>query len=385
MNLNEIIKKESVETQENLEANVETNVEANGNLDEVNEETESTQETEEDNVETNSDLDGFVDINDPEVPEVPEAQPTIVEAAPKLNFSDRAELMGLNILPGGTYHYVDQFSEVVYKNIKTLEGSGIVDDTELSHLAIYTKSIEEDSEWKFQNFISDAYKFLGNETLINQIKESITSIGNAALDERTFMTSNLMEIRHEIIIRHANAIPAVGTIYPMMNITNTYNGTGASRIVFGMNIAETGGTISSFCTEKFGKIKQIHIAGASTELSSAFGEYVTIFGNNITNLIAENFTNNITESDMLKVLDIIETKLGKKRRELISNELIIDAEESSATPVPWNMTSWQLFLALTRFTSVETNLNAKRILENVIERVLIVPAQMMESLKVING
>lgn len=372
MDLNEMIEEVVPVSDENLEALVEETVDASGNLE----------------------TGGFIDMTDNSIiggePEeenevADEEEDEEVVVAPKLNFAARAESMGLTVLSGGTYQYSDQFSEIAYKNIKTLHGSGIVDDTELEHLAIYTKGVEEDSEWKFQNFVSDAYKFLGNATLINQIKESISAVGNATIDERSFMAPNNAEIRHEIVIRNANLIPSVGTIYPMMNITNTYNGTGASRIVFGMNIAEAGDIVSSFCTEKFGKIKQIHLAGASTELSAAFGEYVTIFGNSIGNLITENFTNQITEDDMLKVLDIIETKTGKKRRELISNQLIMDPVNEGGAPTPWSMTSWQLFLALTRFTSVETNLNAKRILENVAERVLVIPAQMIESLQVING
>ena len=352
-NLNEIIEENSNE----VTGNVETNVEANG------------------------DLSGFVDINDTSDNETVNETEENEEAPARLVFGDRAANMGLTVLSGGSFHYADTFSEIMYKNVKPVDESEVPN---IPHLAIFTKGLATDDEWCYQNFISDSYKFLGNATLINQIKESVSSVGDVDLEEKTFMSSDFTKIRHEIIIKHANVIPEVGTIYPMMNITNTYNGTGASRITFGMHIAESAQLMSSFCTEKFGKIKQIHLAGASTELSAAFGEYVTIFGDNIVNLISENFTNNLTESDMLKVLDIIETKAGKNRRELISNELPI-TEEGAAQSADWSMTSWQLFLALTRFTSVETNLNAKKILESIAERVLIVPGQMIESLKVING
>ena len=356
-NLNEIIE----ENTNNVEATVETTVEANGNLD------------------------GFADINDTG-DEIVEDTETIIEEPTTetpavITFGDRAVNMGLSVLSGQSFHYSDVFSEIMYKNVKP------IDETEvptIPHLAIFTKGVEENDEWNYQNFISDSYKFLGNATLIDQIKESIGSIGDVNLVERTFMSFDLCKIRHEIIIQNANVVPDVGTIYPMMNITNTYNGTGASRITFGMQIAESDELMSSFCTEKFGKIKQIHLAGASTELSAAFGEYVNIFSDNIVSLIDENFTNTLTEEDMLKVLDIIETKAGKKRRELISNELPVTAEGDQQA-ADWSMTSWQLFLALTRFTSVEDNLNSKKILENIAERVLIVPGQMIEALKVING
>jgi hypothetical protein len=345
-------------------------------------------------VEANGELDGFADITEIEevleTPETEENTETVVEmVAPvvKPSFGDRAPEMGLTVLADGSYHYIDQFSEIVYKNLKTLGDSGIIDDEQISHLAIFTKGLEEDSEWKYQNFISDSYKFLGNATLIDQIKESIVAVGNADLTERNFMAPNLTKVRHEIIINNPSVVPGVGTVSPMMNISNSYDGTGASLIVFGMNINESDVLSSAFCTERFGKIKQIHLTGSSTELSAAFGEYVTIFGDNIVDMINENFTNQITEEDMMKVLDIVEAKAGKKRRELISNELpVTDPDaEAPATPTPWNMTSWQLFLTLTRFTSVEENLNSKKIMESIAERVLVVPARMIDALKVING
>jgi len=336
------------------------------------------------NVETNGDLSGFANINDTGETETTDE---IEEVAPKPDFGDRAVDMGLTVLAPGSYYYRDQFSEIIYKNLKTIGDSGIIDDEEISHLAIFTKGLEADADWKYQNFISDSYKFLGNATLIDQIKESITSVGTVELIERNFIAPNLTKIRHEIVINNPSVVPGVGTVSPMMNITNSYDGTGASTIVFGMHIAESDVLSSAFCTEKFGKIKQIHLTGSSTELEAAFGEYVTIFGDNIVNMITENFNNQITESDMMKVLDIIETKAGKKRRELISNELPLTNPnaEVSVEAVPWNMTSWQLFLTLTRFTSVEENLNSKRIMENIAERVLVIPEQMIEALKVING
>ena len=367
-NLNEII--EENENEDEVTGTVETTVEANGDLDGFNDITDTTDEVIEDDVTTET-------TDEEEVQEDP-AKPT---------FGDRAVEMGLAVLAPGSYYYRDQFSEIAYKNLKTLGDSGIIDDEEISHLAIFTKGLEDDAEWKYQNFISDAYKFLGNATLVNQIKESLTSVGDAELTERNFITHNLTKMRHEIVINNPSVVPGVGTVSPMMNITNSYDGTGASTIVFGMHIAESDILASSFCTEKFGKIKQIHLTGSSTELEAAFGEYITIFGANIVDMITENFNNQITESDMMKVLDIIETKAGKKRREMISNELpITDPDaETPTTPIPWNMTSWQLFLTLTRFTSVETNLNSKKIMENIAERVLVVPEQMIEALKVING
>ena len=62
--------------------------------------------------------------------------------------------------------------------------------------------------------------------------------------------------------------------------------------------------------------------------------------------------------DMMKTLDLVERKVGKRRRDAISNELPDMSEEGGITS--WSMTTWQLFLALTRFSSVEKNINAKK-------------------------
>ena len=351
--------------------NIESTVEASGDLD-------------------NDNLEEFVDINAP-VEDVVETEETdteeevlVVEVVEKITFADRAEAMGLTVLPGGSFHYADDFSEVVYKKNKTLSGSGIVDDFELPHLAIFTKAAGVEHDWKYQNYISDSYKFAGNAAIIDTIKESIALVGDSELQERSFMSPNFAELRHEIVIMNANVVPNAGTVYPMMYITNTYNGTGASRIVFGMNIAESDDVISSFCNEKFGEIKQIHLAGSNTELSATFGDFINVFSENINDMISENFNNLLTESDMMKVLDIVEAKVGKKRRVALETAIATTNEDQEGIET-WSMNSWQLFLALTRFTTVEDNLNAKRIMENITERVLIIPNQMIESLDAINS
>ena len=42
---------------------------------------------------------------------------------------------------------------------------------------------------------------------------------------------------------------------------------------------------------------------------------------------------------------------------------------------------WDLFLAITRFSTVEKNLNAKVILEDIVERTLVIPVKMLEMMK----
>ncbi len=391
---------------ENIEATVSTNgdLDLNSELetitgDEAVNETppEDTQEVSE----VDDSLDGFIDVTDEsdenleeivngdttgtttETPEVvtPAPAPT---ATTKIPFSERAEAMGLTVMPGRTYHYADRFSEIAYKHVKTYnDGSGIVDDLEIPHLAIFTKGLEADSTWIYQNYISDSYQFIGNDAVISQIRDSIAAIGNPEIQEKTLMAVNLTEIRHELIIVNGTDIPQVGSILPMMNVSNTYNGTGASTILFGMAIVEADNTVSSISSDKFGKIKQIHLNGATTELSAALGGYVTILNDNIQEVISTNFERQVSIEEMLALLDKIETKVGKKRREVIATSL--PNNEDPAAVTAWNLNSWDLFLALTRFTSVEKNINSKKILESVVESVLVLPGQMVEALKTING
>jgi len=360
-NLNEMVEDGSENTEQ-----VDVNVEASGDL-------------------QNDSLADFVDITQTEGDNVNEENATDTTPAPantpapRLTFAERAVDMGLTILDEGTYVYEDDFSKIAYKVLKTLEGSDIVGDLVIPDLGIFTSGLEADAEWGYHKSISDSYKFLGNATLINQIKESILAVGNADLEETRFMSGNLCEIRHEIIVKNGHDIPEIGSVFPMLNIKNTYNGSGAAAITFGMSIAAADGVTSSISDEVFGQIKQIHLEGANAELTAKFGDFITIFDDNIQDVVASNFANEVTPEEMMSLLKRIQTKAGKQRSVAFSKE--ISYEEGQAI----NMNHWQLFLALTRFTSVERNINQKKAMESVVESVLVLPAEMISSLKAING
>lgn len=368
---------ETTETDETIveTEGVETTTEASGDLD-LNEFVDVT----DDDASTSTDgaAEGSVDASEGQ--ETPAATQT-----ERVSFADRAEAMGLTVMEGGVYHFSDQFSEVAYANLRTGVGSGIVDDVQVPQLAIFTKAPGTEQDWKQQQFISDSYKFLGNQTLIDQILGSIEAVGSPVFRQRNFMAPNFAEMRHEIIIQNENTIQEVGTVYPMMLITNSYNGTAAASITFGMYIAtsEDENDAQAFCTERLGKFKQIHLEGSTTDVSASIGEFVTVFNENIGDVVQGSFEHHITEDDMLKVLDVIQAKGGKKRRELIAAE--IAPEEGAEGIETWSMNAWSLFHALTKFSSVETNLNAKRIIENAVESVLVIPEQMFNALRQING
>ena len=109
-------------------------------------------------------------------------------------------------------------------------------------------------------------------------------------------------------------------------------------------------------------------------MTSAVGAYMGAFTENIVDLIAHNFQTRITEEQMLGTLDLVEA-VGKRRREAISKLLEDMQEGEDALP-----TLWQMFLAIVRYSSLEQNLNAKKMLESAAESVLVIPARMFEVL-----
>jgi hypothetical protein len=72
-------------------------------------------------------------------------------------------------------------------------------------------------------------------------------------------------------------------------------------------------------------------------------------------------------------MDLVEV-CGKKKRAEISTFL---ADATKNNPV----TNLNLFLAIAKFSAKEGNLNTKILLENIAERVLIVPEKMIRALR----
>ncbi len=373
-------------TAENVEVasdNVEANVEANGSLDVNN--GDINMDDLEAALEANDVISGDTPATstDEITPEPPAISTEVAPAAPaRQGFSDRATDMGLNDMGHGCFHYADSYSEVVYRNLTTMGGDTPVADTTVSHIAIFTKGVEADDEWAYIGPISNFYKFEGNGALIDRIKTALSEVGSPTFQETNYLASNRATMRHELVIQNSQAVPQVGDVYPMVSVRNSYDGTKASDITFGMFFTDASGEDVRFGSKnKLGYIRQIHIDGASTILGSTMGNYVTAFTQNIGDMITANINQTVTDSDMMKLLETIEKKAGKQRRKDLS--VIIDAEfgEEGARQ---NITSWSLFNALAKFTTLEKNINAKLVLEDVVERVLVIPEQMLNALATIN-
>jgi len=299
-----------------------------------------------------------------------------------MRFEERAESMGLVSLGSGCFHYSDRYGGVVYRSLITKNETGILDNVEVPWLALFTRGPEPGAEFCHTGrILSDKYKFVGNDVVNQQIRNSIQESGSPVLTERTSFSPHITQMHNEIIVLNGSNIPQVGDVYPLLVVRNSYNGSMAARVEFGICMAEgqedfRRWTGFGFRT-KLGTVRQIHIERSRTTISPAVGDYIASFDQNIVSLIEQNFNNTLTEDDMLRTLDLVES-VGKKRRNAIS-QLLNEFNTQSG------VSSWNLFLAITRFSSLEKNLNAKVMLENIAERVLVVPEQMYRTLDTLHN
>jgi len=286
-------------------------------------------------------------------------------------FRDRALDMGLSVHSVGVYQYTDRYSSIMYQEVKT------VTDTQVPLLAIFTRPIprenEEVQQWEYVGYVSDGYQFVGNEAVLQPIRQSIAEVGQPIFNEFTFLSDQYTVLLNEILIRNVTNHPQAGDIYPNFIVTNSYNGSRAALVSFGicLNESQNNPRIGFGFRQKIGQMRQVHYEHSRSRMTTAVGAYVDIFSQNIVTLIERNLERRVSEEDMLKVLDAIEKVGGKRRRNSISTYL----EEVNAD----NITSWNLFHAICRFSSIEKNLNARILMEDVAESVLTVPSQMINA------
>lgn len=289
-------------------------------------------------------------------------------------FSERAEAMGLNIdEQQGLYQYADGYGEVVYRQMMTKEGnSHNTDGATLPLLAIFTRD-DPEADFIYCGYVSDSYKFIGNDVLNQRIRDAINDVGMPIVQENYIQSVLRTRLRNEILIRSSQNVAQIGDVYPVMVVDNSYNGTKAATVSFGISTLYAGDRITFAFS--LGEMRQVHIESSRTRMTSVISSYMEVFTESIADMISASFQNRITEDQMLGVLDVIES-IGKKRREKISAilaEMQDPVEEGQTPPLP---SAWQLFLAIVRYSSIEPNLNIKRMLENAAESVLVVPTRM---------
>ena len=295
-------------------------------------------------------------------------------------FAERAATMGLDVAQAykGLFSYNDRHSEVVYRIL----GPTCFSEDPEEHptdgavtplIGIFTKGPEE-TDYKYVGYVSDIYKFIGNEALNERIRESIQSVGMPIVTENTILTTDYTRMRNEIIIQNGQQVAQAGDVLPVMIVSNSYNGTRAASIAFGITMDYRQHRVTFAFT--LGEIRQVHIASSTTSVSSAINSYMQVFTESITDMITQSFSSRLSEEEMLGVLDVIEG-YGKKRREAVST-LLDEIQSESESQLP---TAWQMFLAIVRYSSLEPNLNIKRMMENAAESVLVIPPRMYEVLE----
>jgi len=294
-------------------------------------------------------------------------------------FHERAEQMGLDITHAeekGMYSYNDLYGEVIYRQLATkftniaTPSLHETDGLAVPKLGIFTKKPEW-IDYKYAGCVSDMYKFIGNDVLNQKIREAILSVGMPILEENTILDDLLTRMRNEIIIQSSQNVPNAGDVLPVMIVNNSYNGTRAATIAFGITMDYDHSKITFAFT--LGELRQVHIESSMTSVTSAVNSYMQVFTDSILDMITQSFESRVTEDEMLTLLDVIEG-YGKKRREGIS-ALLDNISPESGLP-----SAWQIFLAIVCYSSFEPNLNIKRLLENAAESVLVIPPRMYEVL-----
>jgi len=286
--------------------------------------------------------------------------------------------MGLNVDGAykGLFTYSDQYSQLAYRQLVTAQGGQEdvhpTDNMSAPIIAIYTRPTEN-VDWTYAGYVSDFYQFIGNDVLCQKVRESVEAVGMPIMTENTIMTYDHTRMRNEIIIQSSQNHAQAGDVLPVMVVNNSYNGTRAATLAFGLAMEYNAHrTIFAF---SLGEMRQVHIQSASTEMRSAVNSYMRVFTESISDMITQSFNSQLTEDDMMAVLDLID-QYGRKRRDAISTLLEELAPAASGLP-----SAWQVFLAIVRYSAFEQNLNMKKLLENAAESVLVIPARMNDVLE----
>lgn len=293
-------------------------------------------------------------------------------------FIQDAQDMGLDVLSisKGLFKYSDRYSEVIYRQLAPIVTTEDVHQTDgfvVPVIAIFTKAPNW-TDYRYAGCVSDLYKFIGNDTLNQKIREYILSTGVPIITENTMFNWDYTRMRNEMIISNGQEVLNVGDVLPVMIVSNSYNGTRAASVSFGISIVHRQDRLNF--AFNLGEMRQIHISNSNTSMTSAITSYMSVFSESITDMINRSFSTVLTEQEMLGVLDIIEG-FGKKRREDVS-KILSDIQKESQNILP---TAWQMFLSITRYSSFEKNLNVKKLMENAAESVLVIPAKMLEVLE----
>jgi len=297
-------------------------------------------------------------------------------------FETMAAERGLSVSPEkDIYSYRDRYGEIVFRPLYVPPAQGSTphstDSFKTNLLSIFTRP-NENVGYSYCGHISHIYNFIGHDILCEKIRGSINTVGKPIIKETVIQSPDLTSLRVEMTIQNQIKTPQAGDIFPTIVVMNNYNGKKAASISFGLQ-----SDMVSFAFD-LGSINQIHTEYANSRMAADVQSYLTSFAEDIGTMVEYSFNAQLTETQMLATLDLIEDT-GKRRREGVSailQDLQKELTPSTEKPLP---SAWHLFLAITRYSTMESNLNAKRILENVAESVLVVPEKMFNVLKKLQG
>ena len=143
--------------------------------------------------------------------------------------------------------------------------------------------------------------------MCQRVRASVLAVGMPIMTEGAIMSWDHTRMRNEIIIQSSETHPQAGDILPVMIVNNSYNGTRAATVAFGIALEYNNDrTIFAF---SLGEMRQVHIQNSGTEMSSAVNSYMQVFSQDITDMITGSFNTTITEDEMLAVLDLIDDLL----------------------------------------------------------------------------
>jgi len=315
-------------------------------------------------------------------------------------FEEHAASMGLDCTNAnhGLYSYTDRFGTVVYRTLVTqsapthdlscsLENLADLNDDEpdepfshdtdgfvAPHIAIFTKR-PNDTNYRYCRCISHVYKFQGHDVVTERVKNSLRSLSEGVEDDVLFeedikLSPDMCVMRNYITIMNRNHAYDNGNVHPTLIVGNSYDGSRAATIQFGLSLVGENSTSNFAFT--LGGMRMIHSQYSGTTLTYGIGNYLEGFSNSIQDMIELNMEQELNEDNIFAVLEGIDKLTEKKRSGL---QEYLDKVRNNGT-----LTNWQFFLAIVRYSCLQKNLNTKKLMENVAELVLVLPQTMMDTL-----
>jgi len=291
-----------------------------------------------------------------------------------MHFVNYNEESGLMKLDEHSYYYSDRFGKVLFKTVETKGTEGLYFSRKiLPFFAIFTGPPDDDRNGDFY-FIGEAskhYRFVGNEKLINDTLEML-DVSNLNVQVQTqeidYKYSTLF---YNIALSNPSNIAEIGDVFPVLTIKNSYNKTIKESISYGFGMYNEGRFYSYTSSKLFGQFSRRHMNNSLTREKNFILDGVEKLVDDIPFVCSEmaNFT--VNQDEIIAIIETVEA-LGKKRHEALVS-LVQSFNEN-------NISVWKIFIAILKFISVEKNFNARRVLENIAEKIIILPTKISNAI-----